>query len=391
MVRPTSDLPAVLGARFRLTHAVFAVGLVLRCALVPVTHGPDFVVWDLASRATLGGSNIYADHPIGYPGGPYTYPPLFLYLELPFQWLALSTEVPFTVLGKIPIVLGDFLTAGLIVLFLRERRHDDRTIACASAMYLLNPLVLYNGAFYGRFDALCVGVFLLALHLHASKGPGAWRFVAAYAAAIGLKIYPIFLLPWLWMREQRLRWRLTASVAGLLGAISLPYVITSPVPYVRDILFYNFNRAPTNLSWQIALADRLSPDSTWVVGAALLALFVFALVCLAELDAYSAALIGILLFFLCSKVVIEQYFLWTFPFLIQNAVSGRSRADLGLFLLLSAAGMLSNHYLHPFGERVVPLNVAVAAGVLAYVVREAVRVSAARRADRREALAAASL
>ena len=102
--------------------AVLLVGLVVRAVLVPITHGPDFVVWDLASRATLDGINVYAHHP-AYSGGPYTYFPLFLYLELPMQWLAIHTGAPFTIMGKLPIVGADLLATVLVVREVRSVNH----------------------------------------------------------------------------------------------------------------------------------------------------------------------------------------------------------------------------------------------------------------------------
>ena len=65
---------------------------------------------------------------------------------------------PFVVLGKAPIVAGDVLTAALIAWYLRLRGRSDAIVAFGVALYFLNPLVLYNGAFYGRFDAVCVGL-----------------------------------------------------------------------------------------------------------------------------------------------------------------------------------------------------------------------------------------
>ncbi len=354
--------------RLQLTLAVFLASLLVRCLLLPITYGPDFLVWDLASRATLSGINIYAHHPAGYLGGPYTYPPLFLYAELPFQWLAIHTGLPFTVLGKLPIVAGDLLTGYLIALFLAERHHGDRRIALACAAYLFNPLVLYNGAFYGRFDAVCVSLFLLALRIQGEEGRS-WRFLSVYAAAIATKIYPVFLLPWLSMTDRTTRARLAAALALVVGGLSLPYLATSPRAFISDILFYNLNRTPSNLSWQIVFLDYLPPQALWIVGVLFLVIFGAVLCRLTELDIYSAALVGILAFFLLSKLVIEQYLLWTFPFLIQNAADGQSRSDLALLTLFSAAGMLSNHYIHPFGERVVVLNVILAVATLVYIVR----------------------
>src|SRR5438105_4070571 len=93
-------------------------------------------------RYTLAGINVYAHHP-HYPGGSYTYFPLFLYLELPFQWLALHTGVSFTVLGKLPIMAGDVLAAALIAAHLGQRGHGDGVRALGTGLYFLNPLVLY--------------------------------------------------------------------------------------------------------------------------------------------------------------------------------------------------------------------------------------------------------
>ena len=64
----------------QLLVLLLAAGIVVRIALVPITRGQDFDVWDIASTATLQGSDIYTHHP-AYPGGTYAYFPLFLYLN----------------------------------------------------------------------------------------------------------------------------------------------------------------------------------------------------------------------------------------------------------------------------------------------------------------------
>ncbi len=159
---------------------VLGAGVVARAALVPITHGPDFTVWDLASRATLNGVNVYAHHP-AYSGGPYTYFPLFLYMELPMQWLALHTGVSFTIYGKLPIVLADLAATLLIVRALERNGSGVRTQAVGAALFFLNPLVLYNGAFYGRFDSVAVALLLGASSVRGQRGGQGWRFSFVYA------------------------------------------------------------------------------------------------------------------------------------------------------------------------------------------------------------------
>ena len=349
------------------------VGLALRAMLLPITHGQDFVVWDLASRGTLAGVNVFAHHP-HYPGGPYTYVPLFLYVELPVQWLALHAGWSFTVLGKLPIVAGDLLAAALIAAYFRQRRYGDVVMALATALYFLNPLVLYNGAFYGRFDGFCVGLFLLALRFYEPGRPRSWRFPLLYAVAVAAKTYPGFILPWLLLRARGQRIRVVAALVAVLGGLSLPYLLTSPVPFFKDVVLYDAGKLPGNLSWQSILLQPhlfargalLSHDAARWLSYALLALFVIALFLFTRLDLYTYCLVAILLFLVLSKVVIEQYFLWPMPFLIFAAVERRSWSSWSLLTLLSVTGMAINPYIHPFTERVRRANALLAACILAY-------------------------
>jgi len=415
------------------TLLVLVMGLALRAILVPLAHGDDFTVWDLAARYTLAGVNIYRDHP-RYPGGPYAYFPLFLYVELPFRWLALHTGLSFTVLGKAPIVAGDLLTGILVARILARAGRGDAVVALGAALYLLNPLVLYNGAFYGRFDTLCAGLLLLALIVHDQQLPGrvcekspksllapsvpsggtpgegspqtpanhdrdgqtgvavrqctdpelpgeaagapgrdgapgkrAWAFPLLYAVAVATKSYPVFLLPWLLAREPRGRGRLVAALAAVLGGLSVPYLLTSPRRFVADILLYDAHKTPGHLSWQVLLLGVLSPHVARLASYLLLALFVLALYLYRRLDLWDYCTVSILLFILLSKVVIEQYLLWPLPFLIIDALQKGSRASWGLLLLFSAAGMLVNAHIQPFGESPWPLALALATGIALYL------------------------
>jgi hypothetical protein len=72
----------------------------VRLALAPLTHGHDFVVWNDASRMLVRKVNPYT-HRRAMPNA-YSCLPVFLYMLLPLQWLALHMAIPFTLLGKLP-------------------------------------------------------------------------------------------------------------------------------------------------------------------------------------------------------------------------------------------------------------------------------------------------
>jgi hypothetical protein len=347
--------------------AVLIIGLVARAILVPITHGPDFVVWDLASKATLNGVNVYAHHP-RYTGGPYPYFPLFLYLEVLMQWLTVHTGVSFTVMGKLPIVGADLLATLVVVKEVRRRGRGPAAEALAASLFFLNPLVLYNGAFYGRFDSVCIALFLVALSANRPGRPATWGFAVAYGLAVAAKTFPIFVLPWLLVRDRMTAMRVVIASGGVLFALSAPYLLTSPHAFVTDLL-YSADKLSGGLSWQV-IFHSLSTGEQLAIGDALLGAFLVASIALAFVDdLVICAVATMLLFLIFSKQVIEQYLTWPLPLLAVLVVDRRSRTALFLLATLTIAGMVVNAYFHPFGIQPAAINVLFAGLVCAGVGR----------------------
>ncbi len=349
---------------------VLVAGVLARTALVPITHGPDFTVWDLASRATLKGVNVYAHHP-AYSGGPYTYFPLFLYIELPMQWLALHTGVSFTIYGKLPIVVADLAATLLIVREMRRHGSGVRAQAVGAALFFLNPLVLYNGAFYGRFDSVAVALLMAALSLRGQHGRQRLALlicVCPLGRGEDVPAVPVAVAGT--PRAQRCAAGGLEPSAAVLAAISLPYLLTSASAFVDDLL-YSAGKLPGGMSWQVVMHGL--PATVQVdVGDVLLGAFVVAAVLVAFAfadDLTVAAAATIVLFLLLSKQVIEQYLLWPLPFLVLLATGRGSRSAWLLVAELTTAGMLVNAYYHPFGVQPAAVNVVFAAGVTATLAR----------------------
>ena len=327
---------------------VFAAGIAVRVALVPITRGQDFDVWDLASTATLQGIDIYAHHP-AYPGGPYAYFPLFLYLELPFQWLAEHTGISFTVLGKVPILAGDVACALVLAGELRDRTASNRAVLLGTSLFFLNPLVLYNGAFYGRFDTVALALLLFAVRLlrKNKRSAGLW-----YGLAVAAKTFPVFVLPGI-VRDARGRriWLAITSMTVLL-VLSAPY-IPSWRAMVSDIVVYDAVKAPGALSWQTLLIGTTSIEKLRLVSYVLLALYLIGAVLLArvlDLDLYILA--TLVLFLLCSKVLLEQYLVWPMPWLVLALwTAPRIRAaTIAFFVAVTVVGMVANPHIQPWGR-----------------------------------------
>jgi hypothetical protein len=327
---------------------LLAAGIAVRIALVPITRGQDFDVWDLASTATLHGSDIYTHHP-AYPGGPYAYFPLFLYLELPLQFLAAHTGISFTVLGKVPILAGDVACALVLAAELRDRTASNRAVLLGTSLFFLNPLVLYNGAFYGRFDTVALALLLFTVRLvrKRKRWAGLW-----YGLAVAAKTFPAFVLPGIvrYARGRRI-WIAITSMTVLL-VLSAPY-LPSWRAMLSDIVVYDAVKAPGALSWQTLLLGTASIEALRLISHVLLAGYLIGTVLLArvlDLDLYILA--TLVLFLVCTNVLLEQYLLWPMPWLVLVLFTApRIRvATIAFFVAATAVGMVANPHIQPWGR-----------------------------------------
>ena len=344
---------------------VFGVGLLIRVILMPLGHGQDFTVWDLASRATLNGTNIYAHHP-AYPAGPYGYFPLFADVELPFRWMALHLHLSFTVLGKIPIVVGDVLTAALIAAALRRDRAPQFAAVAGTAFYFLNPLVLYDGAYYGRFDSVALALLLAAITISPARSTGSHL---CYALAVAAKTFPVFMVLGVLRAARGRRIRLLLVLAGVLVAVSLPYLRTWR-NMVDDIVFYDARKSPQGLSWQTLLLGPVSSHGITLIGRALLALFALAALMLLRVRDLRLYVLAVLIAFLfCSKIVLDQYLVWPIPLLVVTMwTTTRFLAMAGGYLaLLTSIGMVANSDIQPWGRSPASIIITLTAASLAMI------------------------
>jgi hypothetical protein len=388
---------------------VLGVGLLVRAVLMPLTYGGDFGMWSLTAAATLRGQDTYSHPPLPITqAGPYAYFPLYLYVLLPLKWLAehlglpyvvlggvpaVHTSLSYVILGKLPVVVGDVGVAVALAGVLRRAGLSDRACAVGAGLFFLNPLVLYNGPFYGRFDSLCLAALLLAWRQLEPKPVRGRRLALWYSLGVTLKTFPIFLLPYVVLRAGVRRGVGVALAAlALPVAVSLPYLLHNAHRFIYIVLFYDSMKGPRQFSWQFALLDLgLHVQAVKQISYVLLALFGLLLVLLVRTrplalrpllqtrrapagaglaDAYAYGAVALTLFLLLSKVVYEQYFLWPLPFLAILVVRDRSRMAALLLVVLSVTGLLANDWIHPFGYRPAPalwLNVLIAVAAASFV------------------------
>jgi hypothetical protein len=365
--------PAARIRRHPRLAVLLALSVLVRVALIPWWHGRDFTVWSLASAATLRGDNIYAHHP-HYPHGPFAYLPLFLYVELPFRWLADSSGVSFTVLGKIPMVVADLGVTVLLYRAALRRGADHKRATWVAAAFALNPLVLYNSALYGRFDSVACAL-LLVCTTRMSRLPADRQAPWWLGAAVAAKTFPVFMIPAaLFAVPRRRRPVVLLAVLAVTVAVCVPY-LGSLRPLLHDVVLYDGGKAPQGASWWVLLRDWFgrAAAARW----SLLGLLAMAggavaigrrLAC-RDLDLAVAA--TLVLFLICGKVVLEQYLVWPLPWLLLLTCSPVRRTAIAsgtLAAVLSLLALADTESFHPLGRASLPVGLAIAGSAAAYLV-----------------------
>ncbi len=372
---------------------VLVLAAIVRLALIPITYGHDFVVWDVAARLTLNGVNPYThwrEMPNAYP-----YLPAFLYTLLPLRWLSLHAGIPFTILGKLPIAAADLAVGAALYSLVRRAREPERApraAVLAAALYLFNPLVLYNSAFLGRFDAVALAFLLPALMITG------WRFAVLYGLAVATKTFPIFILPALVIGPYRRTPRELAGAAAVIVAVALPFLVWDPAALLYNLTTRAAAGAvplPRGLSWQYILQPALPMGLYVHLEAVFYLVLLGAVVYWRDRPPLTLCALTFSLFLLVDRKIWEQYLTWPLPFLIALAVLRRDAASGALAGGMTLAALFMNEQGNPVDHRLymrlvpyppVAVNALLALGIVLYIASTLRRAS--RRGDRveREAL-----
>ena len=352
---------------FLLPLALVLGALAVRLPLLGLTAGYDLrVIAGLARRAAQG-EDVYALDV--HLTTPWAYFPPLLDLYAGLARLAAATGWSFYVLAKLPIVAADIAIGPLLYAALRRHGCPPTRAVAGMALYLYNPLALYDGAFYGRFDAIALAFLLLALESCRTR-----LFAPAYALAIAAKTFPLFLLPLLAVGRDRQPARRLLLTCLLVAPLSLPYVVTDPGGLLTHAFYLN-RFSFGSLSWYLLLLDLGRRPLAVTIAHVGVVLYPFVAFLLVRAPLYVKTACCYALFTALSGTLFEQYLLWPLPFLIVAGLRHRRRGALPLAALYTFAGVMENEYtwwpgpLHYalLPQPSIPLNVALAVATVAFV------------------------
>lgn len=234
IIQPSADMAIMSGfargfvKHYTLTTALIA-GIMIRLLLIFLDFGWDVnnhLVWakDLWERGFFGfyqtrSSEVYASF---YPN----YPPLALYifyLTYPLRWIIfqifwwINLSLPFfpskiifmlearafaAGILKLPAILADMGTVWFVCLFAGKiNRNHKKLSMTALLLFLFNPVIFYNSAYWGQIDIIPIFFVLTASYLLffsrrylASGILFTLSFLVKPTALVYLPVYTVFFL-----------------------------------------------------------------------------------------------------------------------------------------------------------------------------------------------------
>ncbi len=370
--------------RKRGFYTVLAIGLLIRIVLAPLAGHPfDVYVYYTTGQAIVSGEPFYGVTEYAYPPlwAGVLWPITLLYQPLSALFGArpitggeagailgapvgtlLVVDWLFHLLEKIPLILSDTLLGLALYHVVGGRFGQGQKSVQVFTLFYLNPLVIWISSVWATFDTLPTYFALLGTILLLEKRGFASGLT--FGVAIGLKYFPVFLLLSLVLglrkgMNRRFIRNLLMGVSLVLALVSLPFLLTDPIPYLRGVLSPAGGVFVGNLSvWALLPFLGMRDLPVWAAVLNIATIVVVIALISWILGRYQnpssnpafwldLIVITLLVFYALVRIVNDQYVFWIVPFLTLDAVLGRERWQtvVGISALVVGAGLVYvSHY-----------------------------------------------
>ena len=229
---------------WRTFGLLIVLALAVRLWLVATTIGTNDVIFKMLWASLIerfGVAGAYAQHDLLNNAGIKValFPPLILLNFKAMLVISEWTGIEFTDVLRLFQVAADFLAAGMLWIIGRRLTPtvDPRTYAL---FYLFSPVVIFVSAFHCNTDSTMVALLAVSIALMPWGRKGAAGAAIALAAATGVKILPLFLLPFFAFAAYRAGRAISFSVAYVVSmmAIFVPAAVLGGNDVVHRILAY---------------------------------------------------------------------------------------------------------------------------------------------------------
>lgn len=318
----------------RPLRRILAYGLAVRLVVMPFfSDSLNFYGYTLVTTVLQRGFNPYqflSWEPMTQTLAPWGYPGLDFIPSLVAVLLSFGNGFFYGLWIRVPLVIADLVTSAAIFHIVLNRGESVQVARRFAALYVLNPFVIVVSAIWGTNDSLAVLFPVLGLFFLTRTDKRADLAALCFGWGIAIKLFPAVLVPLAagTLRTWSARGRFIALAAVPSVITAVPFLIGSPGPYLRTLLFFSASTTQSALlvwgsTWWL-LKDTtgfLSPLAVIIT----LALFgggIFALswlVARRRISLLCAATVSLLGIFLVAPRLVQNYFLWPMPFVLLSA------------------------------------------------------------------------
>ena len=323
MKKPNSKTTSTLKVDFNSILFIFAIAFLMR--IIPIMNGTNWTdLYEAQAMPILKHQNIYSATHMVFP-----YSPVSMFIPATCAFITLAFHVPFQIVMKMPCMLADIAIAISIYIILAKR--GDKSAHLLGVVYALNPVSILISSFHGNLIVIPTLFTLLAYSVLLDGIENNYRLSALILGlAIGLRGYPVLLLPFFIMKiglswKRRLAYVLYAIVPTTLSFI--PFFLLDPKALLREVFAYSgftdYGLAAilrAVYSFQSAALAYGLPNNThifllnsskWVfIGVYLIIL----IVSMRGMSLIRSIIAVFLAFYFIVSGVSSQYFIWVLPF-----------------------------------------------------------------------------
>lgn len=315
---------------FNSVNKLLILGLIIR--LIPAAftaHPSDIESWRTIGFTIYSGQNPYSLESFGL-----VYPPLWSFIcGIAYTtYAATQSLLVFNFTIKLPIILADLGVATYIRKFVFTRTGNEKKAKEAMILYIFNPVAIILSGIWGMFDSIPVFLVLLSSIFLFKKQY--MRSSLVFGIAIAFKgFYPAMLLPlylYIINNEEKIREVLKYFIMSILVPIivSAPFLVDDASSFFNMTIIHFEQRQLSNLTYWFPIRLASSENQNLVSFIAFMSfviLFLTAYFYFLKKVRPKKGLLNmsqiILLFFLTSPTVNEQYFLWLLmPFVIYTTI-----------------------------------------------------------------------
>lgn len=235
---------------FLLSGAVLLAGFVLRVFIGYFGEGFEtdlglFKAWAYETNkhgfAKVYDSGIYLDYPPGY-----------LYVLAFLEKLRLLFGIPaesqlFTLMIKLPSMLGDIFCSFVLLLFAKKRLPQLQAVFVMSA-YLFCPAVIINSARWGQVDSFCLSFLLVSILLLWKKRyiPAALLFGIAIILKPQMLVFvPVYLFKIIRDKNYKMLFLAPLSAVAVILLVAAPFTtgfdyVWLVKRYMETMNYYNY-------------------------------------------------------------------------------------------------------------------------------------------------------